>query len=1056
MSFAYLQLYSRYAPFGGVSEVDGLAEQMLALTAESNQPIAAALTDTFSLVGYPQWRRWLSGSGSTALIGAEVGLNLSGTGRGLPYGLLLLAQSRVGYANLCRLLSAGLQQAGDKPLTAALDLDTLARYQEGLIAIAPYAGGPITAAFLANKAGEAKTRATNLRDLFGPDNFFLAAASPAAQPQPQTIDGHSDDRLVKLNAGLVKLGRELKIGLIGTGEARYAQSDEARSYLGLRSRLLGALRDQYPMSVLQPALTKSQSQDWLYSLQPGRLLTDLQLRSPAELRAHYNESDWPGALANNALVAARCAGWQLVESEPLAILRQRSEEELARRYPDDSQARLALESELADIAELGLSEPLLAASVILKKAPPDQVIIVRRLGGSLIAGLLGLTAQPFTPPTDSEAELPFRFEAYTGGRPLRLEIGQGGRSRLLAGLGGQALPVATGGESGEVPALHPRQVVVSLEGVLEERAVLQPASTEQGLEIGVQGGPLAPDGCARLEIYESSGVGRLQLTLDILNRAGESQLSAAALPLPAVGEYDHQIAGAFDRALVVKQLEWFKLQRPAAYYAAALSLAAPDKLASLSELARLSGITILPPDLRYSEVEFSLTGEEHGAIRTGLGVLLEPEVARQLVQARQTAGFSDLNDFVKRVALNAGQIERLGWAGALDGFGERERLVAAASEIEATSREWQTWRSNQTASQEESSSTSSGDKSPENGSGQLSLFDLFTTEGDAPPTLVPEEPAAIGLPEVAPLSRLERLQQAYRALGFFTSEHPLWGQLMPSGADASRDDPVGLGQLATLATSEGEGRPLLVEGLVIALRRLPIAGPDEAGRGDELTVLQLEDFSGQAELLVPRSTPAEGVELVEGMALSARVRRLKPPAEGQTRLVLVALALAPYPARPGLLDPASDEGLTDPALTAALEAPSSESQAAPAPHDDHGWAESLFANLGMPGGSKPGVASNPGGKAAAAQKPPRIIRRVHIHLPPTESEEAEFELMEQLNRLLRQYPGEDSLVLYLPQPDGSTTRLEPQSLSVAYNQAFAADITGLVGPGGLEFEERSA
>jgi hypothetical protein len=246
------------------------------------------------------------------------------------------------------------------------------------------------------------------------------------------------------------------------------------------------------------------------------------------------------------------------------------------------------------------------------------------------------------------------------------------------------------------------------------------------------------------------------------------------------------------------------------------------------------------------------------------------------------------------------------------------------------------------------------------------------------------------------------------------------------------------------------------------LRRLPIAGSAEESQGEELTVLQLEDFSGRAEVLLPRGTPAEEVELAEGAALTARVRRLKASEEpaGGERLVLVALALAPYPPKPGqLLSPASED-TPDPALLAELEAAPTEEPPGPAPAEagappnDQGWAESLFASLGVPAEKPKAPAGGNGGKNNS-KAPVRVVRRVHIRLPRTESEEANLELLEKLNGLLRQFPGEDSLILYLPQPDGSTIRLEPQSLNVSYSDMLVHELTGLVGPGMVELEERA-
>jgi hypothetical protein len=55
---------------------------------------------------------------------------------------------------------------------------------------------------------------------------------------------------------------------------------------------------------------------------------------------------------------------------------------------------------------------------------------------------------------------------------------------------------------------------------------------------------------------------------------------------------------------------------------------------------------------------------------------------------------------------------------------------------------------------------------------------------------------------------------------------------------------------------------------------------------------------------------------------------------------------------------------------------------------------------------------------------------------------------------LRQYPGDDALIIYLPRPDGTIQRIEPQSLQVTYGPALVNDINTLIGAGGIELEER--
>lgn len=1060
---AYLQIHSHYSPFGGISDIEDLAETLENLSSEVSQPVAAALTDTFSLAGFPLWQRLLAGTNITPLAGAEVGVSF--VDRSLPFSLLLLAESQAGYANLCRLLSAGLGRAGAAPLTARVDLDQLAAHSKGLIAIAPYTGGAVTAALLSQKNQEAKIRATTLRDLFGPGSFYVGAPPLAAQLQPQTID-RGGDRLrgldpVKVNAALVKLCRDLKIGLIGTGETRFARPEEAPQFLAARSRLQKALTGQFTPQQLQQ---HQANQDWLYSPRPGWPVADLYLRPVAELLAHYNEADWPGALTGNLLVAGRCASWQFTDSLAISQLREVCETALTQLAGTDNNKltslRLKLEAELTEIDRLNLAENLLAARQLFAEADPGQLILARRLNTSLAATLLGLTGSSLPP---EELENAYPFEAYTNGRPLRLEVGPNGREKLLEKLNRKELktaPLALPTDPGEVPTLHPRLILYSPASPLADLAVLQPASTRQGLAEGAQSGPVAPPGTSRFELSESAGLGHLQLAVTILNHwqtaSGKPLLAVKDLPAPALSD---KTPDSLERQRILKQLEWCRLEHPAAYFAAALTLAPDDngRLNGLAQAIRLSNLALLAPDIQASQVEAALEGAGNPAIRSGLGRLVNPATARQIVEARPTAGFSGLDDLIKKVPLTAEQVKKLAWSGALDVFGKREQLAEAAARLEQAGQNWQEWQQQQTAAAETVQPAAGQEQPTDFFGGQLSLFDFTSSFEPAAVSPTYQEPEPVKLEEVPALSGLEYLRRSYEVLGYFNAEHPLWNQPTFLNADANQGLPL---TIAEALEQAGQEQPVLISGLVTALRRIPVKVGSAGEPGEELTILNLEDFSGRVQLLVSHKVPVGELELKEGVALAARAQRLPEQAQ-----VLAAVALAPFPPQPG--DPVAfpPDEVMELETGNALEAYQDE-QASPGavsnpgpPQQDNGWANSLFASVGVeePVKVAPAPAANNnrgrngGGKAAVQpSRPLPRTRRVHIHLP----KDVELDIMDRLKQVLRQHAGDDALIIHLPLPDGSIRKLEPQSLQVTYSPALVNDINGLIGAGGIELEER--
>ena len=1092
VQFAYLQVYSTAGAFGGLNEPDALVAAFAQMDA-SNGPIAVALTDSFSLRGVAEWAALLADNPRIVpLIGAEVGLKFPNSFN-LPLGLILLATSEGGYQNLCRLISLGLENASTRPLTATVELEDLRRYHEGLIAIAPYYGGPITAGMPGGKGvTEAKNRAITLRDAFGPDNFFLGVppdlTTPLPAPDPEGQETHLDAS-IKLNSALNKIAREQKIGLLVTGETRYVEAVQAGDYAALRNRLGRALAEQFQPSQLQ------QKVDWLYSLAAGHPVANLQIQPPTTLTNRYTEADWPGAIANNIKVANRCAAFHLSNTSVAAQaeLAQHCQTEISRRYagegseklPDEVQTRGWLESELAAIADLNLAPALLAAARLFQQANPSQVLMARGVGGSLVAYLLGLTERP--PVADAwQATSYGRFETYGSHRPLRIETGRDGRERLIAALNAPnfepaewvAAPVASlSSEAGALPYAHPRLTVLSLNKLpLAQLVPLQPAQIDStGLtRLAAQVGAIPPAHVSVLEIRQSAALARLQLTLDVVNawkqQHGQPPLEVRHLPHPAENDYDtpHE----FERALIRERLNFLRVTHPAAYYGATLSLVDPEQRPAHAHAARQNDLQILPPAINHSHADFVMLDEN--TLRVGLATLLGHALANQLLDVRGPH-FAGIDDFAYKSELDAAQLSKLIWSGALDEFGERPALALLVPQIIQTSKRFRELQNR--------SNNNVFLPLADSDNGQLSLFSMLdVAESSALP--VQDEPPPLQLPKDAPkLSILERLRRQRDALGYFTSEHPLWNLQPVPHSDASRTDFTPLAALASISNGAGNGanQSLRLAGLVVGLRRLPLA--DANGKGQELTILKLEDWDGRAEILIPPGVlEVSGLEsLGEGQAVAALVRT----DAWQPGLVplLVAEALAAYSAQADLFGSVSDDDKFDieaelekfkqealASAVAEMEAASFEPIPLPNAPPPEDWSTEFFEAVGAaPLPTKPmatsiaqigaanakrdaGKAGSKGGKEVT--KPARPLqKRVNIYLPTLEDEDAEEEFSRQVSELLYRHPGENQVVLYAPQEDGSWQRFESTTKNVTIGPAFEQAARQLLGEKGFVVEE---
>jgi error-prone DNA polymerase len=173
---------------------------------------ALALTDHHGLYGAVRFLHAAKAAGIKPIIGAEICLRPeNGEGQPKPH-LVLLARNRVGYANLCRIITKAQLDYQDDP---QITLTDLAPYQEGLIALSGCRRGEISAALLAGHREEALFIARRYADLFG-DRFLIE------------LEHHllpDDDALVD---ALLDLARKTGLRTVIANDVHYAYPHEYR------------------------------------------------------------------------------------------------------------------------------------------------------------------------------------------------------------------------------------------------------------------------------------------------------------------------------------------------------------------------------------------------------------------------------------------------------------------------------------------------------------------------------------------------------------------------------------------------------------------------------------------------------------------------------------------------------------------------------------------------------------------------------------------------------------------------------------------------------------
>jgi DNA polymerase-3 subunit alpha len=270
-------------------------------------------------------------------------------------------------------------------------------------------------------------------------------------------------------------------------------------------------------------------------------------------------------------------------------------------------------------------------------------------------------------------------------------------------------------------------------------------------------------------------------------------------------------AGAY--ALVAYQTAYFKANYPVEFMAALLTseMGDTDKIVKYIEECRAMGLTVSPPDVNVSAVQFSVAGD---MIRFGLAAIKNVgEAAMESILATRASegAFKTLDDFCARVDLrlvNRRVIESLVKAGAFDSLGlPRAHLLA------------------QTDAALEGGQRVQRDRLE----GQASFFDALIPAADAPAR---REPAEI----VTEWPDDQRLAYEKEVLGFYISGHPLaqYAAVMES---------LGVTTSADLAARSHGARVTLL-GHVAALKETATKS------GSRMAFVTLEDMAGTVEVTV--------------------------------------------------------------------------------------------------------------------------------------------------------------------------------------------------------------
>ena len=389
--FSHLHVHSCFSFLDGGSSVQALVDRAVACGCD-----ALALTDTHGLYGAIRFHRACAAAGIRPIVGVELFLsdeekepeeaprvappgNLAcfqpgrvahPHGREQGHPLVLLAADREGFRNLCRVITRAqlLHEKGH----AQLHLDTLRQFHGGLFCLSGGERGPLAARWLAGCKGEARRWAAALKEVFGPERFFVEVQN--------TLQPHSP----ALMTGLAGLASSLGLRTCATNGVRYAVRRDHRVHdLLTCCRTLTTVDERHPIRSAN---------------------AEQYLKSPAAMARLFRGHE--EALETAAWVAGRCGpsmelgvyrfpDFDLPEGEtPYSWLCRLCLEGAQRRYRVlTREVMRRLEHELDVIEKLGFSRYFLVMWDIVRWAREQGIRCAGRgsAADSIVTYVLGIT-----------------------------------------------------------------------------------------------------------------------------------------------------------------------------------------------------------------------------------------------------------------------------------------------------------------------------------------------------------------------------------------------------------------------------------------------------------------------------------------------------------------------------------------------------------------------------------------------------------------------------------------------------------------------------------------
>jgi len=372
--FVHLHLHTQYSLLDGAC----LLESLVAKLKEHKMP-ACAITDHGNMFGAIEFYDLAMKNGIKPIIGSELYIapdsRFEKSSHGIQeasFHLILLAKDETGYKNLMRLVSIGfLEGFYYRP---RIDREVLAKYKDGLICTSACLKGEIPHLIYTNQLERARKTIDEYLGIFGRENFYL-------EIQDNMIPEQN-----KVNAEIIKIAKDMNIGMVATNDVHYIEKEHARAH---------------------ETLLCIQTQTTMEDPSRMRLQTDeFYLKSKEQMSRTFGDIA-PSAIKNTMAIAEKCnleldfkkhhlPNYKVPEGKTHSgYLRGLVYDGLKTRYPDGDKTVLdRVEYELKTIENFGYTSYFLIAWDFVSYAKSKSIPVGPGRGsaaGSVVSYALGIT-----------------------------------------------------------------------------------------------------------------------------------------------------------------------------------------------------------------------------------------------------------------------------------------------------------------------------------------------------------------------------------------------------------------------------------------------------------------------------------------------------------------------------------------------------------------------------------------------------------------------------------------------------------------------------------------